>query len=71
MITTKFNNRSQNFSDNENYDLDKNRYLEVKDLSFSYDNKSSRPLKNINFEIKKGEFIGITGKTGQEKALYF
>ena len=56
---------SQNFSDNEkNYDLDKNRYLEVKDLSFSYDNKSSRPLKNINFEIKKGEFIGITGKTG-------
>ena len=63
---------SQNFSDNEkNYDLDKNRYLEVKDLSFSYDNKSSRPLKNINFEIKKGEFIGITGKTGSGKSTLF
>ncbi len=64
--------KSQNFSDNEkNYDLDKNRYLEVKDLSFSYDNKSSRPLKNINFEIKKGEFIGITGKTGSGKSTLF
>ena len=63
---------SQNFSDNKkNYDLDKNRYLEVKDLSFSYDNKSSRPLKNINFEIKKGEFIGITGKTGSGKSTLF
>ena len=63
---------SQNFSDNEkNYDLDKNRYLEVKDLSFSYDNKSSHPLKNINFEIKKGEFIGITGKTGSGKSTLF
>ena len=63
---------SQNLSDNKkNYDLDKNRYLEVKDLSFSYDNKSSRPLKNINFEIKKGEFIGITGKTGSGKSTLF
>jgi len=63
---------SQNFSDDKkNYNLDKNRYLEVKNLSFSYDNKHSRPLKNINFEIKKGEFIGITGKTGSGKSTLF
>ena len=53
------------------YNLDKNRYLEVKNLSFRYDNKNSQPLKNINFEIKKGEFIGITGKTGSGKSTLF
>jgi ATP-binding cassette, subfamily B, bacterial PglK len=63
---------SQNLpNDKKDYNLDKNRYLEVKNLSFRYDNKHSHPLKNINFEIKKGEFIGITGKTGSGKSTLF
>ena len=58
-------------NDKKDYNLDQNRYLEVKNLSFRYDNKNSQPLKNINFEIKKGEFIGITGKTGSGKSTLF
>ena len=34
----------------------------VENLNFSYTNK--KVLKNINFEIEKGEFVGLVGPTG-------
>jgi energy-coupling factor transporter ATP-binding protein EcfA2 len=34
----------------------------VENLNFSYSNK--RILKNINFKIKSGEFVGLVGHTG-------
>lgn len=37
--------------------------LELKNISFSYKNNQNG-LKNINLKIKKGEFIGIVGKSG-------
>jgi iron complex transport system ATP-binding protein len=37
--------------------------LKIKDLTFSYD-RSQEVLKNVNIEIKKGEFIGIVGPNG-------
>jgi len=40
--------------------------IEFKDLSFSYDN-SKWVLKNINFQIKKGEVVAIVGPTGSGK----
>lgn len=40
--------------------------LTVKDLSYSYD-KKNLVLDNINFNIKKGEFIGIIGLSGAGK----
>ena len=40
--------------------------LEIKDLTFAYDNNEI--LKNINLNIKKNEIIGIIGKTGSGKS---
>jgi ATP-binding cassette subfamily C protein len=39
--------------------------IEFKNVSFSYDEKEI--LKNINFVINKGEFVGIVGKSGVGK----
>lgn len=53
---------------NENILKDK---IEIKDLSFSYDNnrdKNEFNLKNINLEIKINSIVGITGKTGSGKS---
>ena len=37
--------------------------LEIENLSFSYD-RTKQVLKNVNIEIKKGEFVGIVGPNG-------
>ena len=39
--------------------------IEVKDISFAYQNR--KILENVNFSIKKGEFIGIFGPNGGGK----
>ena len=39
-----------------------------KDVSFKYGSNSKEVLKNIGFKIKKGERIGIIGKTGSGKS---
>ncbi len=44
--------------------------LEVKDVSFSYDD-TKEILKNVSFSIKKGEIIGIEGKSGGGKSTLF
>lgn len=42
--------------------------LKVKDLSFHYpETKENLILKGIDFEIKKGEILGLTGPTGSGK----
>ncbi|NLM13663.1 MAG: ABC transporter ATP-binding protein [Epulopiscium sp.] len=42
------------------------KILEIKNLSFGYDNKLI--LDNINFEINKGDYIGIVGPNGSGKS---
>jgi len=42
--------------------------ITVNNLSFTYEGKTAPSLSGINFTIKKGEIIGITGKTGSGKS---
>jgi len=51
---------------NKQFEFKKN--IELKNLSFFYEGTSEKILKNINFEIKKGESIGIVGKNGSGKS---
>ena len=44
--------------------------LDVKNVSFSYED-TKEILKNVSFSIKKGEIIGIEGKSGGGKSTLF
>jgi ABC-type bacteriocin/lantibiotic exporter with double-glycine peptidase domain len=57
---------SKEYSINKPFEFKKN--IEFKNLSFFYEGSSEKILKNINFEIKKGESIGIIGKNGSGKS---
>ncbi len=41
--------------------------LEFNNVSFSYSEKEEGALENLDFSIKKGEFILLTGKSGSGK----
>lgn len=45
-----------------------NYEIEFKNVSFKYNESSEYVLKNINFNIKQGEKIGIIGSTGSGKS---
>ncbi|MDR2090509.1 MAG: ATP-binding cassette domain-containing protein [Clostridiales bacterium] len=42
--------------------------LEVRNLSFTYNGADKKALENINFEVKKGEFVVICGESGCGKS---
>tara|TARA_B100000579_G_C22757728_1_gene817315 strand:- start:164 stop:1336 length:1173 start_codon:yes stop_codon:yes gene_type:complete len=42
--------------------------LELKDITFRYPGKRSKGLSNVSIKIKKGQKIGIVGKTGSGKS---
>jgi ATP-binding cassette, subfamily B, multidrug efflux pump len=42
--------------------------IEFKDVSFAYSGAKAPVLNTINFELKKGEILGITGRTGSGKS---
>ena len=49
---------------------DKNKIIEIRNLSFSYPNTTKVALKKINFEAYKGETIAIVGKSGSGKSTF-
>ena len=49
-------------------DLNFSNTIQIKNLSFQYPNKERKILNKLNFEIKKGERIGIKGETGVGKS---
>lgn len=54
-------------SRNEAADEDAEYTLEFKNVSFSYNEGAEPALKNISFQLRKGETLGIIGGTGSGK----
>ena len=54
--------------DIKHFDKHLTNFLEVKDLSFQYPESEKWVLKNIQFEIQKGEIIAIVGANGSGKS---
>ena len=52
----------------KHFDKHLTNFLEVKDLSFQYPESEKWVLKNIQFEIQKGEIIAIVGANGSGKS---
>lgn len=47
-----------------------NKNIEIKNLTFSYNNEEQPVIKNISFEIPKGSFVGIVGTSGAGKTTF-
>ncbi|HFI0566993.1 TPA: ABC transporter ATP-binding protein [Streptococcus suis] len=47
---------------------DKDLVFSVHDLTFAYPNSAEESLVNINFQLRKGQFMGIIGGTGSGKS---
>tara|TARA_Y100000590_G_scaffold431437_1_gene546213 strand:- start:4719 stop:6431 length:1713 start_codon:yes stop_codon:yes gene_type:complete len=60
----------EEISSKVNSQLDLNKTIEIKNLSFSYENSSRRILDNINLTINKGDCIGIVGESGAGKSTF-
>ena len=45
----------------------RNTIIKFEDVSFNYENSKRKVLKNINLDIKEGDFVVITGPTGAGK----
>ncbi len=44
--------------------------IELKNVSFNYDNSSKKILDDVNFTLKKNDFIGLVGNTGSGKTTF-
>jgi ABC-type multidrug transport system fused ATPase/permease subunit len=54
---------------NDDCEFEKN--IRLKDVSFGYDENSLPTINKINLDIKKGDRIGVIGKTGSGKSTLF
>jgi ATP-binding cassette subfamily B protein len=45
-----------------------NECIKLENVSFKYSNDSETVLENVNIELKRGDIIGIIGKTGSGKS---
>ena len=55
---------------NKNEFRDEFKSLKFKNVNFFYKNTGIKVLKNINFELKKNDCIGIMGKSGEGKTTF-
>jgi len=61
-----------NITNDLNKDIILNKtFISVNNLSFTYPGINTVQLKNVNFQIKKGSTVGITGNTGSGKSTLF
>ena len=68
----EFKFQNQNFKKKDTKKLKKNfSRLNLKNVNFSYDGDNKKLIfKNLNFEIKKNDKIGIMGKSGGGKTTF-
>jgi len=69
--------KKNDLSNGENRDQDFNKKKELKfdnlsfeNVNFSYPNSYEKNLKDININIKRGDKVGVTGKTGSGKSTF-
>lgn len=55
-------------SDNKNFDSWK--FIEVRDLSFSYQNTGKVAFKQLNFDIERNKILCLTGASGSGKSTF-
>ncbi len=49
-------------------EIDFEKSLELKNVSFEYKNRGNEILKNLNLTIQKGDYVGIVGTSGSGKS---
>jgi len=66
----KFLDREVEIRDNDHAVIEDNLKgsIKVQNLTFQYPDGSSPVLKNVSFEIKQGEMVGVLGRTGSGKS---
>ena len=64
----EMNNHKRNIIFNKYPKSKSPKSFELKSISYGYPGVNFNCLKNINFSIKKGEFVGIYGKSGSGKS---
>ncbi len=62
--------QNKDYKLNNEKDLGKN-LISLQNVSFNYEDKNSYTLKDINLNIEKGSFVGVTGETGAGKSTLF
>lgn len=66
-MLTEYENNDLEFSEEKfDFDIEFNNSIKLKDISFAY--KTTPVIKDLNLEIKKGEFVGIIGLSGAGKS---
>lgn len=58
---------NQDFDATHEKNVQSDAFIEVSDLNFKYDFQERQTLKNINFEINKGDHVAIIGPSGSGK----
>ena len=64
----EMNNHKRNIIFNKYPKSKSPKSFELKSITYGYPGVNFNCLKNINFSIKKGEFVGIYGKSGSGKS---
>ena len=69
-LRNSFIHKKNQLEDPNGEKLSFNKYIEFKDIKFSYPTNKKFKLRVDNFKIKKGETIGISGKSGVGKSTF-
>jgi ABC-type bacteriocin/lantibiotic exporter with double-glycine peptidase domain len=72
-ITIKRELKNLNFDDNnilshKNVEINQQTLIKFKNISFKYPNTKKFIFKNVNIELKIGDFVGISGSSGCGKS---